>query len=361
MLIKKEQVIKAIREKLKTGEFSPGSKLKSGIALAKEFNVSHITVRNALKELSLSKELLVIHGKGIFVPNNKKQAKPNLLVIRIGDNFESPSLYIMPEFIAKVSEKGGQVTEINIQFIRNNPSQKVISTLKNMAFTGILLDGASYIGNEPEIAIVKELNLPTIIVKADPNDVNITGFDTLGCNIKQAWLDGLKAIIKTNKKRIALLLCDHKTKVFRNRTIEEHLTLLRTYGADSDPELIQTCANLSEDNSNENIAIAVDKLLSLKERPQAIYCFSDFIALKVYEILQSKNIRIPEDIGIMGFCGYPGGTLLDPPLATVDENYATYGKVAAEKLCDTQYFNAEHKAQWIEIPYTVYTRKSISK
>ena len=79
----------------------------------------------------------------------------------------------------------------------------------------------SYIGNEPEIAIVKELNLPTIIVKADPNDVNITGFDTLGCNIKQAWLDGLKAIIKTNKKRIALLLCDHKTKVFRNRTIEQ--------------------------------------------------------------------------------------------------------------------------------------------
>jgi DNA-binding LacI/PurR family transcriptional regulator len=359
-VLKKEQVIEKLRNLLKSGELAPGSKLKSGITLAQEFNVSHITVRSALKELSSTGELLVIHGRGIFVPLNKTQTYPKILAIRQVDNIESPAQYAMPEFISKVSEKGGTVVSINIQFIRNNPSSEMISVLRNSGYTAILLEGSNYLGNEPEIDILHQLDLPVLIIHATKNDVEVTGFNVLDCDIEQAWLDGLKAILSTQRKRIALLLCSPYNTKFRGRTIEEHLQLLAQNGADSDPELIQICSRLEELDSDEDIALAVNNLLSLKNRPQAIYCFSDFIALKVYEILQSKNIRIPEDIAVMGFCGYPGGVLLNPPLATVDENYALHGQIAAEKLCDTSWYNKNNKPFYQIAPHKVCIRKSIT-
>ncbi len=67
-LLKKEQVLAELRRRLRTGEIAPGSKLKSGLELASEFQVSHITVRSVLRELSLSGELEVIHGRGTFAP-----------------------------------------------------------------------------------------------------------------------------------------------------------------------------------------------------------------------------------------------------------------------------------------------------
>jgi DNA-binding LacI/PurR family transcriptional regulator len=61
-------------------------------------------------------------------------------------------------------------------------------------------------------------------------------------------------------------------------------------------------------------------------------CYSDFISLDVYKSLDELGYRIPEDIAVMGYCGYPGDHLLSPPLSTIDLQYAKIGKAAAEIL-----------------------------
>ena len=78
--------------------------------------------------------------------------------------------------------------------------------------------------------------------------------------------------------------------------------------------------------------------------------------------LKEKKLRIPDDVAVMGFCGFPGGSLQNPPLATVDEDYATFGKIAAEKLCAPElWFNKSSFNTWNEIPYKILTRASIGK
>ena len=367
--LKKEQVLTELRRRLRTKEISPGSKLKRGIDLAKEFNVSHITIRSVLKELSLSGELQVIHGKGTFAPlENNYRLSPNILIIKYSETAEKPINYIIPSFIARLNELGGKATEINIQFIKNNPSESMITVLRNSGYTGILLDGNHYIGNEIELKILRKLDIPILLPHALSKDVNITGFTALGCNIKQAWKDGLAAIVNSGRKRIALLLCDYprtllgEGTLFRERTIDEHLNLLRNNGACDDPNLIQICPHVSSTNSDKEIFNSLDKLFALKNKPDAIYCFSDFLALKVYNYLHAKNITIPNDIAVMGFCGYPGGSLLNPPLATIDEDYSSHGKIAAEMLCSTEkWYKKDKKPQWIEIPYKICIRGSMGK
>ena len=61
------QIETILRKKILSGEFSPGSLLPSEEALAKEFEVSRITVRQALSLLENDELIIRKRGKGTFV------------------------------------------------------------------------------------------------------------------------------------------------------------------------------------------------------------------------------------------------------------------------------------------------------
>ena len=54
--------------------------------------------------------------------------------------------------------------------------------------------------------------------------------------------------------------------------------------------------------------------------------------------IETMSIRIPEDLTVMGFCGYPGGRILAPSLSTVDLQYENIGHMAVDVL--------RHSEEW---------------
>jgi LacI family transcriptional regulator len=77
---------------------------------------------------------------------------------------------------------------------------------------------------------------------------------------------------------------------------------------------------------------ALSRLLPL--RPEAIFVQSDTMAAGVLRALRSQNLRIPEDIAIVGFDDIPLASLLDPPLTTVRQPIRLLGFMAVELLLD---------------------------
>ena len=69
-------------------------------------------------------------------------------------------------------------------------------------------------------------------------------------------------------------------------------------------------------------------------RPSAIFCVTDHIAFDVFEILEKYNIRIPDDISVIGFDGFEKSTYLKPPLTTVSIPTAKMGEMAVKLLLD---------------------------
>ena len=57
---------------------------------------------------------------------------------------------------------------------------------------------------------------------------------------------------------------------------------------------------------------AIQKLMSLPNPPDAIFCGNDTTALSVMIYLRDKGIRIPEDIGIVGFSNEPFSRVVSP-------------------------------------------------
>jgi len=82
---------------------------------------------------------------------------------------------------------------------------------------------------------------------------------------------------------------------------------------------------------------AMKKLLKLpeKDRPRAVVAVNDPVAIGAMEAIKDVNLRIPEDIAIVGFTNDIRAKLVSPPLTTVSQPAYELGKKAASKLIDT--------------------------
>ncbi len=61
------------------------------------------------------------------------------------------------------------------------------------------------------------------------------------------------------------------------------------------------------------------RLLSLPERPTAILCVTDALALAVLEAARLKGLSVPKDLSVIGFNNIPVAAYSDPPLSTFDQ------------------------------------------
>jgi LacI family transcriptional regulator, xylobiose transport system transcriptional regulator len=58
-------------------------------------------------------------------------------------------------------------------------------------------------------------------------------------------------------------------------------------------------------------------MLSRPDRPTAIFCGNDLMALGVYQAAREARLHIPEDLSVVGFDDLPVAGWVGPPLTTV--------------------------------------------
>ncbi|MGK6308902.1 LacI family DNA-binding transcriptional regulator [Variovorax sp. DT-64] len=79
---------------------------------------------------------------------------------------------------------------------------------------------------------------------------------------------------------------------------------------------------------------AMAQLLAQHERPEAVVCCNDLVALGAYDLLRAQGLRVPQDISITGHNDMPLVDMVDPPLTTIRLPHRELGWRAAEMLFD---------------------------
>lgn len=74
------------------------------------------------------------------------------------------------------------------------------------------------------------------------------------------------------------------------------------------------------------------KLLELKNKPQAVVCANNNMALGAMYYLSDKGLKAPDDIGIITFDAFPYTKITRPRLTTVDIDVYDMGKLAGELI-----------------------------
>lgn len=79
---------------------------------------------------------------------------------------------------------------------------------------------------------------------------------------------------------------------------------------------------------------AMEKLLKLRDRPTAVFCFSDDMAIGAMSTLREYEYRIPEDMSIIGFDDITYAKLVSPKLTTIHQPLDELGKTSMRMLLE---------------------------
>ena len=92
-------------------------------------------------------------------------------------------------------------------------------------------------------------------------------------------------------------------------------------GADIRPTVVQT-----QTNSDDDAIDAARSVLVAEERPTAVLCFSDVLALGVLTVAEDLGLAVPGDLSVVGFDDNPVARRSRPPLTTVRQDVAAKGR-----------------------------------
>lgn len=115
------------------------------------------------------------------------------------------------------------------------------------------------------------------------------------------------------------------TGVARRQGVEQ---ALRDRGLE--PAAVVECESYSREAGRQ----AMGELLARHERPDAVVCCNDLVALGAYDLLRVQGLRVPQDISITGHNDMPLVDMVDPPLTTIRLPHRELGWRAAEMLFD---------------------------
>jgi LacI family transcriptional regulator len=297
--------------------------------IAKTLNISAAAVSKALHDdtriSKATKEAVKRVAKELnYQPNHLASAlrkgKSNLvgvIVPRTNSNFFSSVL----ESMESVLHKAGYnviITQSNESFEKENSN---IDALLYTQVDGIIASMANETVDLSHYEKIKEKGIPLILFDRGENDLNV---DYVGINDYDSSHMIVEHLVHQGCKRIAHIGGYRRTRIFNNR-IRGYKDALKKYNLPIEEVLLLECDLTLEDGRKQ-----MAKLLELKHPPDAVYAASDNAALGALQVMKEHQIKLPQEIKLVGFGNEPFTELVTPSISTVEQQSLDIGRISAE-------------------------------
>ncbi|MDX8045312.1 LacI family DNA-binding transcriptional regulator [Gracilibacillus sp. S3-1-1] len=306
--------------------------------IANESNVSPSTVSRVLTgnervKPETKRKVLEVIEKYNFRPNSLARSllyKQSKMIGIILPDINHPFFSMLVQKMeAKALELGYTTFLCNSMNDPENEST-YLQTLLDKQVDGILFLGGRINEVDSNEIYVAEMNntmeqVPVVFVNGRMDNVNAHIVKTdesagmyeiidLLWNFKHrkiAFLGGLKGV---SSRKI-------KLEAFHDAMTRHSLEINDDWILDGDFDI----------ESGEELA---KQLLYMKDCPTAIVCVNDFVAIGVIRTLQQFDIRIPDDISVIGFDDIYLAKYFPPGITSVTQNYNQLGAKAVETLVE---------------------------
>jgi LacI family transcriptional regulator len=240
-----------------------------------------------------------------------------VIVPRTNSNFFSSVIQSIEEVLNK---KG-----YNIIITQSNESyKKECDSIDTLLFTqvdGIIASMANETINLEYYEKIKTKGIPLILFDRGENDLNV---DYVGIDDYESSHIIVKHLVEQGCKRIAHIGGYKHTRIFNNR-IRGYVDALQKHSLPLDKELLLESSLTIEDGRKKML-----QLLTLKNRPDAVYVAGDYAALGAQQILNEKGINMPNEIALVGFGNEPFTSMVSPSITSINQHSEEIGEKAAE-------------------------------
>ncbi len=302
------------------------------IAIA--LNLSGSTVSKALSgshEISAGTRTLVMEyaRQQNFRPNpiaqNLRKGKSKsiaVIVPNIDNNFFSQVINGI-ESIAFKKHYNVIVTQTHESYNR-----EVINTQHHFSRSvdGLLVSLSAETENTEHFDQVQKFGLPIVFFDRVPEQIQT--HKVISNNFQGAYNATLH-LIENGYKRIAHITSSGFLSITAER-LGGYIKALDKYNIKTNEKYIKYCAHGGM--IQDEVFKAVEELLSLKVKPNAIITASDRLSTTTLSILTQMKIKMPEQIALAGFTNSVNADIFDPPLTAVMQPAFEMGKTATEML-----------------------------
>ena len=304
--------------------------------IAEELSITASTVSRALKDHprisdSTKEQVIETAEKLNYQPNNiaaaLRKGKSNIIgvIIPMADrNFFASIIRGIEEV---VNQAGYRVIISQSNDSAEKEKQNITALLESQV-DGILASYAKETTNFSHYEEITKRNVPLILFDRLHETLESLEVESVVINDYLGAYKATEHLIEQGCRRIAHFSGYQQVSIYkeRRRGYEE---ALKRHNIPIDEDLII--------ESNLKLEAGRDlgrKVLSWDELPDAIFSASDYGAVGAMEVLKSSDIRIPEDIAIVGFLNEPFTSFVEPSLTTVDQHGERMGQIAAQKYLD---------------------------
>lgn len=306
-----------------------------------------VTIADIAKKANVSKMTVsrVLSGKGQVAPETaerirriaeKMEYHPNLIARSLASKQTKILGVIIPKiehmfldnYIAQILSG---VTDIALQndykiiLCPVDVTQKSETAYLNISRTK-MLDGMILVKtkiNDPNLKKLVEIDFPFVLVNYKSSSDKIHYIDSH--NIKGAHM-AVEYLYNSGHRKIAFVAGSMDETNARDR-MKGFKTAMQSYNLHCPDEWI-----IYGDFSKEKAYSESEKLFTGVTIPSAIFCSDDYMAIGVMEQINKKNLRIPEDVAVMGFDDIELAAYVKPSLTTIRQPIYELGKSSAQML-----------------------------
>lgn len=175
------------------------------------------------------------------------------------------------------------------------------------------------------IAPVLEAGTPVVMFE---RRIPGSSLDAVGIDNHQGAYMAMEHLLELGHRRIGLIL-GLRTSTLSMERLNGCRQALEDWGIEYNPALTQP-GNFREQAGCD----ATRKFLALDEPPTAIFAFNDMMAIGALQVLHEHEMRVPEDMAVIGFDGISLAKYMSPPLTTIAQPVDELGERAVSMLLD---------------------------
>ncbi|MBL7858264.1 MAG: LacI family DNA-binding transcriptional regulator [Cyclobacteriaceae bacterium] len=300
--------------------------------IARELGISPSTVSRALKDHpDISPET----KKAVNELATKLNYQPNIVALSLRQSKTNTLGIIIPElvhffFSTVISgiEDVAYSAGYNVIITQSNESlqreKSDIKALFNSRVDGMLISISRETNNFEHIESILAKGVPMVFfdrVYENINSSKVIVDDLSGAK------EATQHLIDQGCVRIAHLEGPPNLDITKQR-LEGYVQALTENKVPVNKDYIVSCPL----GTIEEGKMATEKLLAMKNPPDAIFATNDPAAMGAMQAIKEAGLKIPKDIAIVGFSNWFFSALLDPPLTSVDQPGFEMGQEAAKLL-----------------------------
>lgn len=307
--------------------------------IARKLQISTSTVSRALRDkydvnpetrqrvLQIAKELNYLPSSQALGLKHKKTLTIGVVVPEIDNEFFSDAIYGI-ENVAFERDYHVMICQTRDSAERE---ERIVEKLLTARVDGIILSISSSVTDVKHLKRVMDYDVPLVLF--DRISDAIETHKVLNDDYDGA-LKAVEHLVKRGKKRIAHLAGSLNLQIAKLRRKGYEDALIASGMRVNENLVVES--GFKRDESRK-----AAKALLLDQRPDAIFCASDNVAIGAILACRELSLDIPEEVAIMGFSNLSISELIEPPLSTVNQPAKEMGETSAKLLLNI--INQEEK------------------